>query len=717
MKDAGKQLYWYRYDLEPRVTAWSIDAAEGMPGQTLVVRRPGMKLKRSFSWEYVWIEQGAKKFDDVEIGSDHAIGDFKQNMTWVRHYVFLPHDLEYGPAKLHVDTGVIPIRIVSREVPPLITDLPRLTAHGWWMIVQARQLIRYGKNQYDPDIKLILEQGGRSWQLEWFLAPAKSRDYEAGLAVCVPKDAQEGRATLKVVQRGLASEPADLCIVDGYYLPDPYASVHVRERKGLHGELKEITAGAPADAYRLLAEFPDGTIIPWVAERGPSAADQNTPGLWRIPSNWPIGYVTLPCAHLQGDVWHLEVDRGESFEILSKPPAPVIRDARFISRPYRLSDTVELKRGSLLIAGEGIAAGERCVVIVRWESRAELKFETHASDKDVWFTELPSGSTCPDIVRIARVANGVVGDFAEGRVEMHGDIRDDRIQDPRARESVKWLRNVREHVEPDQPPPLPELLRKLNLTRLPLSPYGGTWTYVPTPGRRSYTFLAFDPEGVLKLQLHEGGPSPLFVQYDALRESNERKNVGKTRDNLLWVAPWDEGGVGNVVADAARAATGADIGIYNPSGLCGNFPKGGISAGMIEYALPYDDELVLLRMTDADLAALFQEAAQPNRFTLRFGTADQGPRVHHSFRFAGRNAHRRTRRGHSDGPNLYTRGKRLCGGSGKLHGVVHGRIQTFNRRFHPRGGDPVHREEQPPHAPRQAVAVKKKRKKGPLLTF
>jgi 2',3'-cyclic-nucleotide 2'-phosphodiesterase (5'-nucleotidase family) len=74
-----------------------------------------------------------------------------------------------------------------------------------------------------------------------------------------------------------------------------------------------------------------------------------------------------------------------------------------------------------------------------------------------------------------------------------------------------------------------------------------------------------------------------------------------------------ENPAGNLLADAQRWATGADVGLVNNGSLRRSFPAGEVTYGVLYEFQPFQNELVLVHMTGAQL-----------RDVLEFGLTDEG---------------------------------------------------------------------------------------------
>jgi 2',3'-cyclic-nucleotide 2'-phosphodiesterase/3'-nucleotidase len=85
-----------------------------------------------------------------------------------------------------------------------------------------------------------------------------------------------------------------------------------------------------------------------------------------------------------------------------------------------------------------------------------------------------------------------------------------------------------------------------------------------------------------------------------------------------------EGAVGNLVADAMRAATGADVALQNSGGLRSDLPEGTVTRGTIYEVMPFDNQLVTLELTGAQVKIALEQA-------LRWGRVTQVSGIKYSF--------------------------------------------------------------------------------------
>jgi 2',3'-cyclic-nucleotide 2'-phosphodiesterase (5'-nucleotidase family) len=74
-----------------------------------------------------------------------------------------------------------------------------------------------------------------------------------------------------------------------------------------------------------------------------------------------------------------------------------------------------------------------------------------------------------------------------------------------------------------------------------------------------------------------------------------------------------ENTIGYLVTDAMRAASGADIALTNSGGLRADLPEGPITHGEIFEVLPFENTIVTLEMTGAELRQVLEEGLRGGR--------------------------------------------------------------------------------------------------------
>jgi 2',3'-cyclic-nucleotide 2'-phosphodiesterase (5'-nucleotidase family) len=80
-----------------------------------------------------------------------------------------------------------------------------------------------------------------------------------------------------------------------------------------------------------------------------------------------------------------------------------------------------------------------------------------------------------------------------------------------------------------------------------------------------------------------------------------------------------ESSVGNLVTDAMRAASGVDVALQNSGGLRADLPAGEITRGSIYEIMPFDNTLVTLELTGAELVTVLEEGLKYGRVTQASG--------------------------------------------------------------------------------------------------
>jgi len=157
---------------------------------------------------------------------------------------------------------------------------------------------------------------------------------------------------------------------------------------------------------------------------------------------------------------------------------------------------------------------------------------------------------------------------------------------------------------PELPESEQEFLARSQLTEMPPSPFGGIWVYIKTPHQPTFTLHAFDAEGALRFSYHVS-PISKPVWYDRVEGDLV---LGSARDNLLWTPPWEQPGLGVVIARALRKQTNSDVGLYPALAIRGNIPKGDVRRSHLEDAIVGSDSVVVLFMKGTILTNLLSQA-------------------------------------------------------------------------------------------------------------
>jgi len=88
--------------------------------------------------------------------------------------------------------------------------------------------------------------------------------------------------------------------------------------------------------------------------------------------------------------------------------------------------------------------------------------------------------------------------------------------------------------------------------------------------------------------------------------------VGEAAQEIL--AARQECGMGNLLADAMRAAVAADVALQNPGGVRAPFDAGPITYGEVWRVMPFDNTIVVFELTGTELRALLEESAADGGF-------------------------------------------------------------------------------------------------------
>ena len=76
-----------------------------------------------------------------------------------------------------------------------------------------------------------------------------------------------------------------------------------------------------------------------------------------------------------------------------------------------------------------------------------------------------------------------------------------------------------------------------------------------------------------------------------------------------------ESTVGDFICDAMRAATGADIAMQNPGGIRAEMDSGAITRGRIYAVMPFDNTIVTMTLTGAEVKLALEQALRSDRVT------------------------------------------------------------------------------------------------------
>jgi len=89
--------------------------------------------------------------------------------------------------------------------------------------------------------------------------------------------------------------------------------------------------------------------------------------------------------------------------------------------------------------------------------------------------------------------------------------------------------------------------------------------------------------------------------------------VGKNATTLTRTGP--EATVGNLVTDAIRAAAHADIALQNSGGLRADLAAGTVTRGMVYQVMPFDNIIVTMELTGAQVRMALEQSLDRNRVT------------------------------------------------------------------------------------------------------
>ena len=101
--------------------------------------------------------------------------------------------------------------------------------------------------------------------------------------------------------------------------------------------------------------------------------------------------------------------------------------------------------------------------------------------------------------------------------------------------------------------------------------------------------------------------------------------VGETTVELVH-PPSGESNLGNLICDAIREKTGADIAVQNGGGIRAGIPVGKITLEQITAVMPFDNQIITLQMSGRDIRELFTK----NTFWRKTGLQISGARIVYS---------------------------------------------------------------------------------------
>jgi 5'-nucleotidase len=133
--------------------------------------------------------------------------------------------------------------------------------------------------------------------------------------------------------------------------------------------------------------------------------------------------------------------------------------------------------------------------------------------------------------------------------------------------------------------------------------------------RATRTVLRSSSE-IVPVYADDRAPDPrlaeLVAQHRAELAPRLDRVLGEAGQEIL--AAREECGMGNLVADAMRAAVGADVALQNPGGVRAPFDVGPITYGEVWRVMPFDNTIVVFELDGAELRALLEESAADGGF-------------------------------------------------------------------------------------------------------
>ena len=120
-----------------------------------------------------------------------------------------------------------------------------------------------------------------------------------------------------------------------------------------------------------------------------------------------------------------------------------------------------------------------------------------------------------------------------------------------------------------------------------------------------------------ELKLVSAGPQALFDtdvariidKYEAQVRTEFSKVAGMAAEDFTR-RPDGESNLGDLVTDAMREASGAQIAFYNAGGIRADLPRGPITLEMIYTTLPFDNRLITMDLSGTQIRELLEKGAQ-----------------------------------------------------------------------------------------------------------
>jgi 5'-nucleotidase len=125
------------------------------------------------------------------------------------------------------------------------------------------------------------------------------------------------------------------------------------------------------------------------------------------------------------------------------------------------------------------------------------------------------------------------------------------------------------------------------------------------------TYHQADPNDPASLVPPDPTVAAIVARAEAAVAPLARRVVGRAASAVSRArSPAGESALGNLVADAHRAATGADVAVTNPGGLRQDLPAGDVTYGALFAAQPFGNTLVTMTLTGAEFRRVLEQQWQ-----------------------------------------------------------------------------------------------------------
>lgn len=114
----------------------------------------------------------------------------------------------------------------------------------------------------------------------------------------------------------------------------------------------------------------------------------------------------------------------------------------------------------------------------------------------------------------------------------------------------------------------------------------------------------------------DAGVDEILAPYSKLIKDEFARVVGDTKVDLL-TRPYEESNLGDLICDAMREASGAEIAFQNGGGIRANLNTGKITQELVYTVLPFDNQLVSMDLTGDQIVQLLEKSGSTENKILQ----------------------------------------------------------------------------------------------------